>query len=89
MLFLYTLSKIALLVFMCYNNNQIKEYINKFSKKSQPRENNKINDNKNKSGENILTIENKPIGKRRILTMKKNQGNFIQKNSKNYNSNMC
>ena len=31
MLFLYTFSKIALFVFMCYNNNKIKDYIKQFS----------------------------------------------------------
>ena len=72
---------------MCYNNNQIKEYINKFSKKSQSKGNNIINDNKKKTGENKISIENKPIGKSRILTMKKNQGNLLQKNSRNFNFN--
>ena len=72
---------------MCYNNNQIKEYINKFSKKSQSKGNNIINDNKKKTGENKISIENKPIGKSRILTKKKNQGNLFQKNSRNFNFN--
>ena len=33
MLVLFLLSKIALFIFMCYNNMKIKDYINQFSKK--------------------------------------------------------
>ena len=88
MLFLYTLSKIALFVFMCYNNIKIKEYINKFSYKNQKENDNKINNDIKKSEKNKESNDNKPIGKSNILTMEKDKNNLIQKNSNLLNINL-
>ena len=81
MLFLYTFSKIALFVFMCYNNNKIKEYIKQFSlNKKKGINNNNITDINNKKKE-----ENKIMGKSSILTLEKNESNSL-KNMLNNNN---
>ena len=68
MFVLFLLSKIALFIFMCYNNMKIKDYINQFSKKDI-KNNNNINKNENNK------ITNNIINKNKIINTKNNEKN--------------
>ena len=72
MFILFLLSKIALFIFMCYNNMKIKDYINQFSKKDI-KNNNNINKNENNK------ITNNIINKNKIINTKNNEKNIKPK----------
>ena len=83
MFILFLLSKIALFIFMCYNNMKIKDYINQFSKKDIKDNNNIKNNNKKKNENN--KIKNNGANKNKIInnTKKNEKNNKPKKDGKN------